>query len=489
MVHLTLALAILPFGSLLVAADPIHVPLQRRSPRKLDLSEAAKRVKFRYGFGDIEPKSNRRASTAAIPVTNQDTDASYFADLTVGTPPQSLGVILDTGSSDLWFVGTSCRCSQVTPFLSSQSTTFQGGTPSIGDSALGSQITIQYGSGSVAGSLSQDTISMGGFTLPNQKFLTIDSITGIILSDDPLGASGLIGLAFATLTKTRTTPFWEALATSNQLTSPEMSFWLARSNNPRVRDVPGGIFTLGGTNSSLFTGDIEFINMPSGDPLFWTLPISSVTVGGKSVSLASAGSMAAIDTGTSLIAGPIADVRAIWAAVPGSTPSESTPGFFSFPCTTTVQISFSFGGKSWAISASDMAAGTEPLDFSRCIGSIFAVNVPSNPANPTWIIGDTFLKNVYSVFRATPPSIGFAQLSTLALGGAGSATTSESSIPGVSTVFKTDSFTGFPSVPTTTAGTGSTSGSGSPATSGAELLKSSALLIVGSVVMAGISLF
>jgi cathepsin D len=84
-----------------------------------------------------------------------------------------------------------------------------------------------------------------------------------------------MGLAFATLAKTRATPFWEALATSNQLSSPEMAFWLARSQNLQQEDVPGGAFTLGGTNSSLFTGDIEFLNMPTGTPAFWTLPLAS----------------------------------------------------------------------------------------------------------------------------------------------------------------------------------------------------------------------
>lgn len=39
---------------------------------------------------------------------------------------------------------------------------------------------------------------------------------------------------------------------------------------------------------------------------------------------------AAIDTGTSLIAGPTEDVAAIWATVPGSGPSPSSQGFFNF---------------------------------------------------------------------------------------------------------------------------------------------------------------
>ena len=88
--------------------------------------------------------------------------------------------------------------------------------------------------------------------------------------------SGLIGLAFSTIAQSRATPFWQALADGNFLTSPEMSFWLTRFvNDPQAQTLePGGAFTLGGTNSSLFTGDIDFVNIPSSvTPSFWLLPV------------------------------------------------------------------------------------------------------------------------------------------------------------------------------------------------------------------------
>ena len=49
-----------------------------------------------------------------------------------------------------------------------------------------------------------------------------------------------------------------------------------------------------------------------------------------------------------------------------------------------------------------------------CAGGIFDIGstVESNPGGPSWIIGDTFLKNVYSVFQANPPAVGFAQLAS-----------------------------------------------------------------------------
>ena len=48
------------------------------------------------------------------------------------------------------------------------------------------------------------------------------------------------------------------------------------------------------------------------------------------------------------------------------------------------------------------------ISSGQCVGSIFVFTGPST--GPGWIIGDTFLKNVYSVFRANPPSVGFAAL-------------------------------------------------------------------------------
>jgi cathepsin D len=267
---------------------------------------------------------------------------------------------------------------------------------------------------------------MGGFNVSSQVFLSVNQVTSNLLEGS---LSGIIGLAFTAIASSGATPFWEALVNANQLSSPEMSFWLSRSTDASQTEVLGGVFTLGGTNSSLYSGDIEFINMPGSTPSFWLLSLSAVSVGGTSVAITTGNTaLAAIDTGTTLIGGPTADVAAIWAAVPGSAASQDSQGFFEFPCSTQVTISLSFGGKLWPISTKDMNLGQVSRGSSQCLGSIFDLsmgsNIPSGSGNPSWVVGDTFLKNVYSVFRASPPSIGFAQLSSLAGGsGASSATT------------------------------------------------------------------
>jgi cathepsin D len=75
----------------------------------------------------------------------------------------------------------------------------------------------------------------------------------------------------------------------------------------------------GTTNTSLYTGQIDYQNIPSGAVSFWTLPVTSLSVNSNSISLPSGeSSYAAIDTGTTLIGAPAAQVAAVYASIPNS---------------------------------------------------------------------------------------------------------------------------------------------------------------------------
>ncbi|KIK02661.1 hypothetical protein K443DRAFT_677390 [Laccaria amethystina LaAM-08-1] len=316
--------------------------------------------------------------------------------------PQLFKVVLGTGSADLLVadICASCNSSMTPLFDPSRSLTF--------NSTL-ANTTISYGSGTVGGIIAQDVVTMGSFTVQNQTFLAANQFPAGFLAGS---ASGIMGLAFSALSTTRSTPFWQALG--SQLAAPEMAFYLTRFNNDSSaqQEEPGGVFTLGGVDSTLFTGDIEFLAMSPGTPIFWLLNMSAITVQGQSVQITTGNAaLAVFDTGTTLIGGPTADVKAIWAAVPGSAVVNGTE-YFSFPCSTSVQVTLSFGGKAWPINVTDMNLGPVSQGSSQCLGAIFDANISFG--NPSWTLGDTFLKNVYSVFRANPPSIGFAQLSSVA---------------------------------------------------------------------------
>ncbi|RDB16308.1 Lysosomal aspartic protease [Hypsizygus marmoreus] len=407
------------------AIEPLHLTLSRRAPPENVADHYNAVGKFLHGkyYAASNNKTGSRRAVAGISMVNQQSDASYFATVNIGTPPQPFNVILDTGSSDLWVADSACvTCNRVTPvFEASKSSSLQ---------LSASSTTIRYGSGEVAGQIGSDVVRMGGFTVQEQTFLAVNELSSGLLDGS---VSGILGLAFSTIASTRATPFWQTLANNGQLTTPEMSFWMTRFRDVPTasEEEPGGVFTLGGTNSSLFTGDIEFLTMPTSTPTFWLLSLSSMTVQGKRVSITSGNSaLAAIDTGTTLIGGPTEDVQAIWAAVPGAQAVDTMSGFFSFPCTTEVEVTMSFGGKSWPINTADMNLGRVSRGSTQCVGGIFDLslgsNIVSGGGNPNWVVGATFLKNVYSVFRSDPPSIGFAQLSTAA-GGSGAAPFSSTS--------------------------------------------------------------
>ncbi|OJA08498.1 hypothetical protein AZE42_11470 [Rhizopogon vesiculosus] len=156
-------------------------------------------------------------------------------------------------------------------------------------------------------------------------------------------------------------------------------------------------------------GSIEYIDIPE-TPSYWYLPLD---LQGSSITITS-GTTAAIDTGTTNIGGPASSIEAIYANIPDSQPATGEwEGYYTYPCSTTVNVELSFGGSTWSTSPADFAFSRTTSTSTECLGT---------DTDPAWIIGDAFLKNVYSVSCYNPASVGFANLSSVVIAenGAGS---------------------------------------------------------------------
>jgi cathepsin D len=98
--------------------------------------------------------------------------------------------------------------------------------------------------------------------------------TNLIVSE----ISGVLGLAFQGLAKTGGTPFWQSIITSGQTAAPEMGLWLARlagTSNATSADAVGGVFTFGGTSTSLYSVyDVDFQNLTGPSSTYWMLNVS-----------------------------------------------------------------------------------------------------------------------------------------------------------------------------------------------------------------------
>ncbi|CAO1618365.1 unnamed protein product [Parajaminaea phylloscopi] len=334
-------------------------------------------------------------------------DSFYFAQVAIGTPAQNFNLILDTGSADLWVADSDCQSSQC-----SASNLYNYGASS---SAVRSQTPFQitYGSGAVRGTLFADTVSLAGYTVYNT---TVAGVTQLATGTLRSPTSGIMGMGLQQLTTSGATPFWQVLAKSGKLQTQAFTFQLARNTQASTKGLSsGGTFTLGEIDSNQYQGDITWTNLPSntaGQRGYWAIPLDAVSANGNSIR--TSGQLAAIDTGTTLIGAPSDAVDRFYSNVPNAQPIslDGEAGYYAFPCSTNVSSSFTFSGKSWTLTADDFNGGAVTRSFDGtyfCLGSIFATDLGSNA--PEWVIGDSFLKNVFSIYEYAPTErIGFAAL-------------------------------------------------------------------------------
>ncbi|CAL1715587.1 unnamed protein product [Somion occarium] len=395
-------------------AQPLSVPLLRRYTQPQNVTELGawarnQRIAIETKYG-IRPPVDKRSNGMNL-LTNQNADSSYFGSIAVGTPPVSYDVILDTGSADFWLAASDSEGSNIESDIPRFSP--PGSSSFVTQNA---SFSIRYGSGAAQGTLGSDVIQMAGFEVQNQVFGVVSQVSENMLNPP---VSGILGLAWENIATSQVKPFWQVLAqTEGLLDEPVMAFQLTRYiDAPRVRSAePGGTFTLGATNSSLYEGDIDYQNIPDGSVGYWILEMSSLLVQNQNLSLPEDASFAAIDTGTTLVGGPAGVIQAIYSAIPGSSAATGEyEGYYTYPCSTTVTISLGFGNSTIRWPIEPAAFRLARLSADTCLGGFFELSSSGSSA-PNWIVGDVFLKNVYSVFRASsPPAIGFATLSSTAL--------------------------------------------------------------------------
>jgi len=140
----------------------------------------------------------------------------------------------------------------------------------------------------------------------NQGFAEADQQPGITF----LAAKfdGILGMAFQSISVDGVVPVFQNMIAQNLVASPVFAFWLNRN----AGEGAGGELDLGGIDSSHYTGSITYV--PLANETYWYFEMDSLNVGGTG-DLCSGGCKAIADTGTSLLAGPTAQVAEIAKAV------------------------------------------------------------------------------------------------------------------------------------------------------------------------------
>mmetsp|Transcript_50980 Transcript_50980/g.147118 ORF Transcript_50980/g.147118 Transcript_50980/m.147118 type:complete len:399 (+) Transcript_50980:65-1261(+) len=379
-----------------VTADVHKVSLHKRSDEEMVLghlkreSDALKGV-LHLSPLEVEPPGLRgNVQGPESEIIKDYGNAQYFGTVSLGSPPQSFQVIFDTGSSNLWVPKVGCTHCGL-PFISHKHKYDHDKSSSY--TVDGKDFEIMYGSGSVSGFFSLDDVTLADdLVVDGQRFAEIQDAGGLGMAYSLGKFDGILGLGFTSISiDGAVTPF-ENLIRQNKIDQPVFAFYLG-DNGP-------GELTFGGYDSSKFEGDLEFVKLDAAT--YWQITLDSIEAG-EYKKEASDKITAIVDSGTSLITGPKAEISKLAAAV-GAKPNIM--GEYTIDCSTLDRIPdvvFEIGGNKYTIPGDKTVIQAQ----GTCLFAFMGMDFPA--PGPQWILGDVFMREYYTVFNYVDQTIGFAK--------------------------------------------------------------------------------
>ncbi|GAP88701.1 putative endothiapepsin precursor [Rosellinia necatrix] len=329
-----------------------------------------------------------------VAATPQMFDSEYLCPVQIGTPPQTLNLDFDTGSSDLWVFSSETPANQLggqAVYNIQQSSTARLLT--------GASWDIRYGDGSSSGgNVYLDTVSIGGITVENQAVETATNVS-LAFTQRP-DTDGLVGLAFSILNTVK--PARQATFFDNAMQDLAAPLFTAN-----LKAAEPGNYNFGFIDPTEFTGQITYIpvNTTRG---FWQFTSQGFKIGGAAATIA-APHEAIADTGTTLMLVPDNIASAYYAQIPGAVNAAQTAGGYVFPCSATLPSYTAVIGPYQAVIPGEFinfapVDGNTIAEASTCFGGIQVV-----PAGfPFAIYGDVFLKSQFVVFHGGEEQLGLA---------------------------------------------------------------------------------
>ncbi|KAF7768411.1 hypothetical protein Agabi119p4_7654 [Agaricus bisporus var. burnettii] len=347
-------------------------------------------------------------------------DVAYTLPVNIGTDGTTYSLQVDTGSSDLWVVSSSCSSS-----LCGQ-TKGHSYDPSH-SRPTGVDFAISYLSGEVSGPIVWDQVAVGGYSIDNQAFSAATSVASEPLSPD---FQGILGLALpansiiAELIPPQISDAPDGAAWASNLFSitpvddaPSSRFLSLTLERPGSTQIPSllGI----GQHPPQIVDDpsrIQYSTVVS-DPtatLFWKASVRGITVyvdgEPRRVDIGHSNTggafpIAVIDSGVPFILTSSKVANAIYGAIDVH-PAQD--GSYYVPCRTPLNMTINIDDRP-EIPLHPLDLTAEPPQDNRaefCIGLIQAADsqlAHSNSNIGDMILGVPFMRNVYTVMAYAPP--------------------------------------------------------------------------------------
>ncbi|PLB34500.1 pepsin-like aspartic protease [Aspergillus candidus] len=329
----------------------------------------------------------------------------YFCNVTLGTPNQSLRLVIDTGSSDLW-----CNAANSTLCSSSRNPCSVSGSydPTLSSTYAytSSDFNISYADGTGAtGAYVTDNLQIGGATLEHFQF-------GVGYSSS--SPEGVLGIGYPSnevqVGRYGKEPYpnlpW-AMVKAGLLKSNAYSLWL------NDLDANSGSILFGGVNKAKYNGDLQTLPIQTVNGGYSELIVALTAVSLESESTHhsySSKSLPAavlLDSGSSLTYLPDGVVQDIYDDL--GVVYEPSSGAGYIPCSISdddIQLVYTFSSPNITVGIDELVLDAGDLRFQDGTRACVFGIVPAGDS--TVVLGDTFLRSAYIVYDLSNNEISLA---------------------------------------------------------------------------------
>jgi len=323
-------------------------------------------------------------------------NSQFYGEIEIGTPGQRFRVLFDSGSANVWVPSERCpttnrACQVHRRYDSAKSSSYK---------ANGTEFSLVYSSGKLKGFLSQDTFKLGTLVVKGQTFgEAMEQPGGVWVTSK---YDGIIGLGFASIARGGVTPLFDNMVSQGVLESPMFSFWINKDKQSQA----GGMITLGGYNSNFFSGNLTWSPLTVKD--YWQIKVDNLSLSNRKGTIAChRGCDAVVDSGTSLIVGPVNAVHDINTFIGAR---QMWGGMWFVDCSTVntlPDIIFTIQGREFPIPSSVYVYKVKTSGGIMCLSAFTPQDVKSS-RGMLWVLGDVFHAMYYTVYDHGAERVGFA---------------------------------------------------------------------------------
>lgn len=307
---------------------------------------------------------------------------AYWGTISLGTPKQEFKVIFDTGSGNLIVPKDTCDgpgCNPHKKYSPHASSTGAAVVNERGESST----EISFGTGDISGDYYKDQFCIAPNLCTEVRFVASTAQSPSPFADTPF--DGILGLGFNDLSMGEHFNIVDDLNAKGSLPSGTFAVYLTDDFNSEI--------TFGGYKPEQVASDIVWSDVVRES--YWQVGVDDITFNNAETGLCHGGCQVAVDTGTSMLAGPSDLVEQLSNKLNAK---EDCSNFHDLPT-----IGFKIKNKVLNLSPDDY------MDKSSgdCSFSVMSLDVPP-PKGPLFIFGDPFLRRFVTIYDRNGPRVGFA---------------------------------------------------------------------------------